>query len=395
MPVRVNGAIERQNRVVVAYRRELEIPRHVPVLVIDADADAEIGRRIFGEDIEHVHIPVERNAEVVQCYSSTFSKQSLLGYSGASEKSFAWAVKRFAALKRFLQERAVDLSTFAVTNLPVRRKLTGEEGETTTLAFEWGPALISHFGRIRGIDIWKDRQAVVIIGREQPRAEDVETLARGLYCDDPEALNLSGAYVRSFRGYRLKDGRQLGVQVDIHLDSRVQRILELKRERESAQAIDRVRLVHCDSPKSVLVLCNVPLDIDVDRLVSWKELVIGGSRLQQAWVRGGGVLCASGAWLAERYPDLFPSKDVAAHCLKRDRLDVAKSQIGLVGFWPHLPRFRPMNGKSGGHHNWSRAFLTADTPYFRAKLAVLMGCSLEWECPPTTKKFIREVNDAN
>lgn len=395
MPMRVNGVIERQNRIVVAHRRKLILPSRVPALLIDADADAAISRRLFGEDLEHVTISVARRAEVVQCYSSVFSKQSLLGFKGASERALAWAEKRLALVKRFIQDKAQDLAALAVTNLPIRRKLTGEDAEKLSLAFEWGPAVISHFGRIRGIDLWKDRQVVIVIGREQPPPEEIETLARGLYCDDPEGLALTGAYSKTLRGYRLKDGRRLGIEVDVHKDVRVQGLLELKRERESCQAVDRIRLVHCDKPKLVFLLSNVPLDIDVDRLVSWKELTEGGSRLQRAWLRGGGVLCLSRSWLVERYPDLFPTKDVAGHCIKSDRLDVVESQQGYIGFSPHLLRFRPVNARSGGYHNWSKALLTADTPHFRAKLAELMGCSLEWEFQPTGKVFFKMPRDAS
>lgn len=398
MPVRVNGTVERQNRVVVTHRRKLMLSRRVPVLTIDADSDPAICRRLFGEVIEHVHIPVERNAEVVQCYSSTFSKQSMLGFSGASERALAWAEKRLQAVKNFIRSRAERLSTLAVANLPVRRKLSGEEGERVSLAFEWGPTVISHFGRIRGIDLWKDRQAVVIVGREQPRAEDVETIARGLCCDDPEALHLCGAYAKALRGYRLKDGRRLGVEVDIHPDPRVQGVLELKRERESAQAIDRIRLVHADSPKTVWILCNVPLDIDVDRLVSWRELVGGGCRLDQALRRNGWALPLVPACLSRNWPDLFRSAkaaeiEIARFCQTNPMtihgaIGPLKSQQGICWLL-RRSKFRPVLEGKGGHRRWSEALLAADTPSFRVRIREAMGCDLIWEQPPTGQVFYK------
>jgi len=39
------------------------------------------------------------------------------------------------------------------------------------------------------------------------------------------------------------------------------------------QAIDRLRLIHSVQKKTVVILCNIPLDIAVDELVTWKELV--------------------------------------------------------------------------------------------------------------------------
>ncbi|HAZ09085.1 MAG TPA: hypothetical protein DCZ01_11335 [Elusimicrobia bacterium] len=397
-PVRVNGVIERQNRIVVAFRRDPVLQHHVPILATDADADKEIGRLIFGDDLDHVHIPVERRAEVIQCFSSTFSRQSLLGFSGASERALAWAEKRFAAVKRFIHEKAAELSTLAITNLPVRRKFTGEDEKKVELAFEWGPAVISHFGRIRGIDLWKGRQIVIVIGREQPPPEEIETLARGLYWDDPEPLKLTGTYAKALRGYRLKDGRQVGVEVDVHLDPRAQRILELKRERELAQAIDRVRLVHCETPKVVLILCNLPLDIDVDRLVSWRDLVNGGCRLDQALKRNGWALPLVPSCLARNWPDLFSSPRAAEHEIARKLLDnpdrvpgnsdLPKSQQDI--YWLlGRSQFRPAAQNNGGHRRWSEALLAADTPYFRARVRDAMGCELVWEKPPTCRVFFK------
>ncbi len=34
-------------------------------------------------------------------------------------------------------------------------------------------------------------------------------------------------------------------------------------------------------PKEVTVLCNVPLDLEVDDLFSWKDFVSGGSRIEK------------------------------------------------------------------------------------------------------------------
>lgn len=397
-PMKVNGAVERQNRIVVAFRREPILPHSVPVLVIDADADKEIGRRIFGEDLEHVHIPVVRNAQVVQCFSSTFSRQSLVGFPGASDRALVWAEKRLTAVKRFIHEKAADLSALAITNLSVRRKITGEEEKKVDLAFEWGLAVFSHFGRIRGIDLWKGHQVVIVVGREQPPPEEIETLTRGLYCDDPEPLKLTGAYAKALRGYRLKDGRQLGIEADIHLDPRAQGVLELKRERESAQAIDRVRLVHAENPKTVFILSNLPLDISVDQLVSWRDLINGGCRLDQALKRNGWALPLVPSCLARNWPDLFATPRAAEHEISRtfqpnpnpgaQKFDLPKSQQDIHWLLGRS-KFRPALEARGGHRRWSEALLAADTPHFRARVRDAMGCALVWEQPPTCRVFFK------
>ncbi len=78
----------------------------------------------------------------------------------------------------------------------------------------------------------------------------VEGMARAIWADDPAPLTLPGEYVEEPRGYRMRDGRLTGVVAHVHPDPRVQRVLELKRERETGQAIDRLRLIHRTKPQT-------------------------------------------------------------------------------------------------------------------------------------------------
>ncbi len=59
--------------------------------------------------------------------------------------------------------------------------------------------------------------------------------------------------------------KKLGILVDVHPDPYCQMVLEQIRERESEQAIDRLRLVRQDG-KRVIILSNVVLDLDVDEV---------------------------------------------------------------------------------------------------------------------------------
>jgi hypothetical protein len=58
----------------------------------------------------------------------------------------------------------------------------------------------------------------------------------------------------------------------VHPDRRVQAVVEQVREAEMVQAIDRLRLIHSEREKLVLILCNIPLDLPIDELVTWREL---------------------------------------------------------------------------------------------------------------------------
>jgi len=319
--VTVNGKTERQNRIFVRWRQKVLAGKYKPLLLIDADADGEINRRLFGEPLEHVAISVSRNAVVTQCHSSSFSRRSLIGFPGAPPKLAAQAAKRIAQIKSLIEKLARSARLFVICAKPVRRAITGERDEKLPLCCEWKGATIAHFGRVRGVDDWKHHEAVLMIGREQPRARDIEGLARAIWDDDPEPLSLPGEYVETLRGYRIKNGNKAGARVHTHPDPRVQRVLELKRERESVQAVDRIRLVYTNTAKEVYILSKLPLD--------W--MWTGSRALEISWS------AARSAGSARRT------------CAARARCPWSP------GFWPidgpiYSPPPRPQNTKSTGKY---------------------------------------------
>ena len=83
------------------------------------------------------------------------------------------------------------------------------------------------------------------------------------------------------RQYTMRDGTRRQVRVRVHPDRRVQAVVEQVREAEMVQAIDRLRLIHSEREKLVLILCNIPLAIPVDELVTWRQLT-GDGRLLKA-----------------------------------------------------------------------------------------------------------------
>lgn len=80
------------------------------------------------------------------------------------------------------------------------------------------------------------------------------------------------------KGYDLRNGERAGVVVAVHPDTRVQMVMELVRERQTGQLIDRLRLLYPDerSPR-IIVLSNLPIPgLTVDELVILSDLLDGG-----------------------------------------------------------------------------------------------------------------------
>ncbi|HEX8373585.1 MAG TPA: hypothetical protein VF606_00210, partial [Geminicoccaceae bacterium] len=288
------------------------------------------------------------------------SRNRLLSYETASEAEQARAANRLEDVRCLAEVKAAGgKRALLVTYKPAEERLGAIPG-----------ADIAHFGGLRGLDRYKDHDTVIVAGREQPPPSAVEDLARSLFGDDDEPLALSGGYSLETRGYRLCDGTRRGVEVAVHPDPRCQAILEQIRERETEQAVDRLRLVHRPRPARVLVLSNLPLDLAVDRLVTWRELV--PKRLAVAAARLDGVLPLAPAWLAERFPDLWETAEAARHEVKRTELmGQTPNRDSYLGFGPLTPAAYRLVGQRGPRP--TRALVRAAHPSPEAALAALVG----------------------
>jgi hypothetical protein len=169
----------------------------------------------------------------------------------------------------------------------------------------------------------------------------------------------------------MRDGSTKTTSVSVHPDARVHAVVEQGREAEILQAIDRLRLIHSERRKTVFILCSVPLDIPVDELVTWKQL-IGDRRLSDALgdaTRGAGTHCrwrrrsCAGSFPAcgirRRPPSIGPGKNPP------------EAYRDIIRVWGVLKTYRP-----SGQTSWSKALVRhgADA---RLALAGVLGLPAE------------------
>lgn len=333
---------ERQARVSVHYRKRLDIADDLPVLVLDASGDIEIYRRLFGDRMEVKTVSAERRARFVQIMDTAMPTSSLLGVGPDSDGAVLTpAMKRAARLR---EEMAACANGLAVRHGGNFMLGTGEKVEAALLPLLKDNVLTGHFQNLRGSNAYEGCTAGMILGRNQPPTYTPEDMARALWSDDPEPLALlaqdedaSRRYGQETRHIVMRDGSRIPVLVDVHPDPRVQRVLEMHRERETEQAIDRLRLIHNGEPKTIYIVCNVPLDLTVDRVITLRAFIreatgrldngvqgkgrrMYGSRLAEAWQRSGGVLPEMPAVLARLYPDLWDAEkpDATKKAIQRE-----------------------------------------------------------------------------
>ena len=309
---------------------------------------------------------VRRKAYVVQCRSSKCSKRSINPAAHTDPKGKLAAAQRLGEVQQLINELSRPVKKLLVvgpTAIPGNPKMN-----LPALVQVPVHCALGHFAALRGVDAWKDFDAVLVISRNEPSLKAVQDLARAMFYDDPEPLNLVNQWAIKQRGYRLLDGAE-GVDVDVHPDRRAQAILEQLRESETLQAIDRLRLIYCKEPKLVVVLSNIPLDIDVDALLTWDEL-IHGNRLEQAWRVAGDVMPMAHDWLSANHPSLWSSPAAAKKDMQRH---AKRGQITNRFFIRKMSPFA-FKYRAGGQRRWSHCLSgVADPAAVSAALSGLLG----------------------
>ncbi len=219
------------------------------VLMIDADGDKTIAQGTLRDhNINFFDIPVKRNADVCQV-------------------SNVLIPKGFNTNDKYLE--ALTNITNSLENKKVL--IIGPkdiEGKIDVRAD------YLHYGAIRGVDSFKNHDAIIVYGYHQPMIGDIENQARAIFWDTPYDMSLNQEMFQQPVAYRLTDGSTQWTDVHMSPEPMVNLLLKQTREYELQQAIDRIRLVHSPSKKEVIILTKIPLpDVEVDRLMPLDNLV--------------------------------------------------------------------------------------------------------------------------
>lgn len=266
------------------------IPSDVPRLFLDASLSPRIVEKV-SPDVELLDVTARRNARVVQVADTSLSKH------------------RLGEDNDYLSSRIVELATRQVSENPNGAIIASKDW----LAAHGSklPCCVkqAHYGALRGLNELESADWLIVVGRNEPPPWAVESVARAWFAGDMEP----GTVTREQAPLRARNGDMATITRTVFGDPRCQDILESIREQESLQAVDRLRLIHANKPKTIFLLSNLPLPgLPADELVRLDDLLLPG-RLAEVMLRDSALV--GPAALAARHPDLFPTAKAAQHVM--------------------------------------------------------------------------------
>ena len=291
------------------------------ILHLDGTGSPTLARALFGQDMRHVEVRIERDADVTGTAGRSYSTRSLTGM-GMDGKPVPSLTVPSARLRK-------EIATVADRMPGPCLVVSGMEAEDRLGEILAGDTQAAHFNALRGLNTWKDCPSALIVGSLSLRVAELEAVARAYMASDPRPfVSSADAPVDADYGYRdrgwpwwatvmrrLRDGSLSPVEVPVHPDPRVQEVLEQLRDSEVLQAADRVRPIF--NRRHLVLANNLALDVTYDRVLSHRDLVAGGTRLDLI-LDDLGVLPLGGPDLYRAWQGRgrFASLHAAAKCLK-------------------------------------------------------------------------------
>lgn len=314
-----------KGNVVVNFLQMEGLFQDTKLLFLDATADQLLLKHLFG-DISFHQIDIDQQAIVTQVYNRTGSKRSWRLLDANDEQAENAEEPETDIPERLLQLLTILKShaAFGSQVLFVSHKALADRVREMDLPDE---IKIAHFQNLRGIDDFKECDAVFITGRNQPPFSAIDGMARAIWWNDDKPLQhdeaaLLGSKVKDkqmptdLRGYTMVDPTEkAGVYVFGFSDSRIEALNHQFREAETVQAIARLRMVHADYPKEVFLLANLPIEIPVDEVISWENLL--PSILEKELIERRNVPLGPKGLLKMR-PDLAPNEIKAKNLSTND-----------------------------------------------------------------------------
>jgi hypothetical protein len=281
-----------------ARLKKLRGLKKAALTVLDGTGKPHLARKLFGENLQNTHVPFDRLAYITGTKGKSYSKQSI-----TAETSSGHTINhKVASAANLRGDIAKIYDRLPAGSVLCASKRVEEMLYDTGAVHRDTPTM--HFGALRGCNCWEQYPGGLFVGAENISIGAAEAMARAFMADDPtpfvsmDHLAPKGWRYehqwpyRATRMRRMRDGTLSPVEVPVHPDPRVQDVLELVREDELLQAIDRLRAVW--HRRQLVLLNDLCLDVTYDEIETHKHLAAGGNPIRRAFLADGIVpICTS------------------------------------------------------------------------------------------------------
>ncbi|KQO89385.1 hypothetical protein ASF36_23400 [Methylobacterium sp. Leaf90] len=272
----------------------------VPTLLLDASADEALtGKAWRGRDVAMTDVDAYLHMQTVACLDAAWGVSSFCPGEGADDDTLERCAKNVRLARNATTNLAAlfgqgRIAVFA----PMRTRVAVQTGYAESANVDTG-----HLGAVRGLDFAKLHLCVATIGRHEFPSWIYDALAAACTYDDDEpelpfdrygnGLDAEGKPIRMPRRprtYKLRDGRDLTVEVSEMPGVWGHRIQRQFREEELRQAAGRLRPVYRDAVGTWVAVSNVlPEDTVIDAVTSLRDLseMAGAGAVFEAIRRAG------------------------------------------------------------------------------------------------------------
>ena len=301
----------------------------VPTLLLDASADQAIVAKAFsGRDVVMTDVDAYLHMQVVACLDAAWGSSSFHCEEGADDERKEGVARNVGMARKAVTNVAATHGQGRVAVFgPMKSRMAVQAGWAEPANVD-----IGHFGALVGLDFAKHHGAVVTLGRHEFPAWIYDALAAACsYTDEDPELPFDRygdglgedkqplRMPRKPRTYKLRDGRDVTVEVSAMPGVWGHRIQRQFREEELRQAAGRLRPVYRDAVGTWIAVSNVlPEGTVIDAVTSLQDLssLAGAGAVYEAIRRVG---AADPALIRAQAPDALRHPE---HDLRR---------FGLIG----------------------------------------------------------------
>ncbi len=306
-------------KVVICEHKESRVPRSTPVLYLDATADPVVTEPYLPH-LEYHRIDVRQLAVVSQVHDRTGSNSFWNEKIPVEEANLA--ASEYDEGHNDISRLVVVLNAWADAGerplLVGHMKLCDFLRTHTKLDQR---VSIAHFNSLRGTNDYEGNSAIFITGRHQPPFDEFDRQARSVFGTSGYPLihesydDMPTEQVEYWLSDRSEQPPS-AIALKTFSDPRISAVQRQAREAETLQAIARLRLVWANYQKRVFLLSNMPVEMPVDHLISFGEMM--PDKLELEFLRTGNLpLTPRG--LEKMRPDLGYTEASARQVFQPDR----------------------------------------------------------------------------